>query len=87
MIHKKGWYWHMIFIIGLVTGWMAGSMVIVVCAIVVTSGRNEYERKLDDEAQEEFLREYNKKKWGDPFGKEDTEAVFSFEEGTGKAGT
>ena len=52
----------MIFIIGLVTGCIAGFMVTVVCAIVVTSGRNGYERELDDEAQEEFLREYNKKK-------------------------
>ena len=52
----------MIFAAGVILGWIAGSMATVVCAIVVASGRNEYEHELDDEAQEEFLREKKKKK-------------------------
>lgn len=48
----------MIFIFGLVAGWLAGSMTVVICAICIASGDSDRERS--DKEQEEFLR-----KWGE----------------------
>lgn len=48
----------MIFIFGLVAGWLAGSMTVVICAICIASG--DHDRERSDKEQEEFLR-----KWGE----------------------
>lgn len=48
----------MIFIFGLVAGWLAGSMAVVICAICIAS--SEHDRERSDKEQEEFLR-----KWGE----------------------
>ena len=48
----------MIFIFGLVAGWIAGSMAVVICALCIANG--EHDREQSDKEQEEFLR-----KWGE----------------------
>ena len=48
----------MIFAAGVILGWIAGSMAVVICAICIASG--EHDRGRSDKEQEEFLR-----KWGE----------------------
>ena len=47
----------MIFIAGLVAGWLAGSMAVVICAICIASG--EHDRERSDKEQEEFLKKWS----------------------------
>lgn len=47
----------MIFIFGLVAGWLAGSMAVVICAICIASG--EHDREQSDKEQEEFLKKWS----------------------------
>ena len=49
----------MIFIFGLVAGWIAGSMPVVICSICIASG--DHDRERSDKEQEEFLREWGEK--------------------------
>ena len=46
----------MIFIAGLVAGWLAGSMAVVICAICIASGDSDRER--NDKEQMEYLKEW-----------------------------
>ena len=48
----------MIFAAGVILGWLAGSMAVVICAICIASG--EHDRERSDKEQEEYL-----KKWGE----------------------
>lgn len=47
----------MIFIAGLVAGWLAGSMTVVICAICIASGDSDRER--NDREQEEYLKKWS----------------------------
>ena len=47
----------MIFIFGLVAGWLAGSMTVVICAICIASG--EHDRERNDREQEEYLKKWS----------------------------
>lgn len=47
----------MIFIFGLVAGWLAGSMAVVICAICIASGDSDRER--NDREQEEYLKKWS----------------------------
>lgn len=49
----------MIFIFGLVAGWLAGSMTVVICAICIASGDSDRER--NDREQEEYLKKWSEK--------------------------
>ena len=49
----------MIFIAGLVAGWIAGSMTVVICAICIASGDSDRER--NDREQEEYLKKWSEK--------------------------
>ena len=50
----------MIFIAGLASGWIFGSMTVVICSICIASG--EHDRERNDKEQEEYLKKYNEQK-------------------------
>lgn len=47
----------MIFIAGLVAGWLAGSMAVVICAICIAS--DEHDREKNDKEQMEYLKKWS----------------------------
>ena len=49
----------MIFIAGLVAGWLAGSMAVVICTLCIASGERDRER--NDREQEEYLKKWSEK--------------------------
>lgn len=47
----------MIFAAGVILGWIAGSMTVVICAICIASGDSDRER--NDREQEEYLKKWS----------------------------
>lgn len=47
----------MIFAAGVILGWIAGSMAVVICAICIISG--EHDREQNDREQEEYLKKWS----------------------------
>lgn len=47
----------MIFAAGVILGWLAGSMAVVICTLCIASGERDRERS--DKEQEEYLKKWS----------------------------